>query len=499
MSFFYIFTHTNTGDYVKRQSVWEEYLKKNNFPELTEETNADIVIIGGGITGISTAYYLRKTGKKIILLEKNAIGSETTSRTTGKITFLQDGILTKIKNIYDEATSLEYYHSQKDAIKELISIIDDEHIDCDLCSADSYFFSNTKSKIKEIKSERDILKKAGEQVFEIDRLPDGLKVSYGIRCIGTYVFNPIKYINALAELIKNDLNIYENTKVTKIDKVNNQYIITANNIEIKASTIVVCTHYPYFLLPFMMPLKCSLEKSFIAAYQDHSDLNFSAISNDKPNISIRYVEGTKRFKLLLTNSQNLAFVNAIDKNFNPLKADNISYLWSNTDIITKDYLPYIGELSPSLYIATGYNTWGMTNSTLAGSIISNIIMNKNNQYADLFHPKRRSNIKTLLKYPLYISGNMYSYLYSKINKNKNWYQENVLITNINGVSVGIYFDESGRQFKVKNKCPHLGCSLIFNGEEKTWDCPCHASRFDLKGNCISGPSNYNISFQDENN
>ena len=84
MSFFYIFTHTNTGDYVKRQSVWEEYLKKNNFPELTEETNADIVIIGGGITGISTAYYLRKTVKKIILIEKNAIGTETTTRTKKK-------------------------------------------------------------------------------------------------------------------------------------------------------------------------------------------------------------------------------------------------------------------------------------------------------------------------------------------------------------------------------------------------------------------------------
>ena len=170
-------------------------------------------------------------------------------------------------------------------------------------------------------------------------------------------------------------------------------------------------------------------------------------------------------------------------------------MWSNKDIITSDYLPYIGLIEDNLLIATGYNTWGMTNSTIAGSVISDIILNKENKYINLFNPKRSFNMGKLLNFPLVLGSNVKSYVGSLINKNKSWYSENIKFMNLDGKSVGIYTDDKNKEHIVYNKCPHMKCGLIFNEVEKTWDCPCHGSRFDISGKCIEGPSNYDITYK----
>lgn len=244
-----------------------------------------------------------------------------------------------------------------------------------------------------------------------------------------------------------------------------------------------------------MPLKCSLEKSYIALIKDDSNNNFQAITNELPTLSIRYVED--KYKLILTNSNNLAYSQNDVDNFKKLIKLKPEYVWSNIDIITKDYLPYIGEIDNNLYIATGYNTWGMTNSMVACSVIHDLIANKNNKYSNLVNPKRKNNLSISIKYPLYLINNMYSFINSKTIKNKNWYSNHVRFVKIKGVSVGIYTDDDGEEHIVINKCPHLGCSLIFNETELTWDCPCHGSRFDLSGKSIEGPSNYNITYNQQ--
>ena len=246
-----------------------------------------------------------------------------------------------------------------------------------------------------------------------------------------------------------------------------------------------------------MPLKCSLEKSLIGAYQCNGKKSFNAINHSNPTLSIRYVEDSDiRYKLILTGSHNLCLCKSDEKYLELLKRKKCEYLWSNTDIITKDYMPYIGLIDENLFMATGYNTWGMTNGVLSGKIISDLILNKENEYANLFNPKRSGNLKTFIKYPLYISASAYSYMNTKLAKNKEWYNGKITFGNINGESVAIYHDENNKEHIVKNKCPHLGCSLLFNENELTWDCPCHASRFDLDGKVIEGPSNYDISFKE---
>ena len=176
-----------------------------------------------------------------------------------------------------------------------------------------------------------------------------------------------------------------------------------------------------------------------------------------------------------------------------LKDKDIIMEYTNSDVITPDHMPYIGEIRDNLYIGVGYNTWGMTNGVIAAKIISDDILGIENEYKNVFKPNRIS-LQTILKLPTYIFNNAKSFIGSKLIKNKKWYSRRVKFYNENGKCLALYKDEKGINHIVHNKCPHLGCGLIFNEVEKTWDCPCHSSRFDIDGKCIKGPSNYDISY-----
>ncbi len=155
----------------------------------------------------------------------------------------------------------------------------------------------------------------------------------------------------------------------------------------------------------------------------------------------------------------------------------------------------IGKITDDLLIGTGYNTWGMTNGSLAGKILSDIILNNENEFIDLFSLERHKSLNSVKNILVEIIRNGKSFTINKIKKDKSWYKEKLYFTKRNGKAIAIYIDENNKEHIVYNKCPHLKCSLIFNEFEKTWDCPCHGSRFDLDGNCIEGPSRYNIRYE----
>ena len=176
-------------------------------------------------------------------------------------------------------------------------------------------------------------------------------------------------------------------------------------------------------------------------------------------------------------------------------SEKIKYYWFNYDVVTNDSMPIIGYLQKDnndLLIGTGYNSWGMTNGSLAGKILSDLVLEKENKYSEIFDPNRVFNVNKLINYFSYNIINGYNYILSKVNKNPKFYK-NVEIREENGIKYGVYTDEKGKEYIVYNLCPHMKCSLIFNTVDKTWDCPCHGSRFDIKGKVIKGPSTYDIS------
>jgi len=482
------------------KSIWSSLKQKNICPKLEKDIDVDVLIIGGGITGLSTALNLINSNLKVCLVEKNEIASGVTSKTTGKITYLQENIYSKLKKYHDINKSKLYLESQIYAIKLIKNIIDNYKIKCDFENVSSFIVNNSQEKYNE---EKETLKKFNVNFKETNILPNNKSVKEALYVEDSYVFHPLKYLFSLKEVcLKENINIYENTKIISINKENDYYICKTNSNIIKAKYVVLALHYPYFLIPFWMPLKTYIEKSYIKATYTPKNYKFSSITITKPIESLRYhSENNKNYEIFLTNSHNTNVKNNDTENFNELLSfnnDKPDYLWSNKDIMTNDALPFIGAINSdnTLLIGTGYNTWGMTNGSLAGKILADIISKNNNKYIELFNPLRKINAGKIINFPLILGGNAYSFIKSKLCKQKNWYSKNIRFEKRNGKDIAIYTDENKKEHIVYNICPHLKCSLIFNETERTWDCPCHGSRFDIDGKCIEGPSNYNITYKE---
>ena len=480
-------------------SIWTINNKKREIKELDSNKTVDILIIGGGITGLTTAYYL-KYNKSMCVVDAGLIGSGVTKNSTAKINYLQENIYSKIATTTNISNAIKYLESQIHAIKELINIINKEKINCDLTKVPSYLIAKTKEELDLLENEIKFLKKNNINVTK-DDLKINIKYLKAYKVEDTYIFNPIKYLEGLYKILKKDnINIYENSRILKIKRKNNKYICYSDKYTITANKVVLACHYPYFLYPYFMPIKCSLEKSYMIVSRVLSDENFTCININKPIYSCRYYNiDNDIYQISLSKSNDLSKNKNDILNFNKVKEvfnlddKNIIMKYTNTDIITPDFMPYIGELKKNMYIGIGYNTWGMTNGVLASLIITDLILNRENKYP-LFNPNR-INFQTLLKIPYYIFNNAKSFIDSKINKNKKWYSNKVEFYKKNGISLASYKSDDGTIHIVRNKCPHLKCSLIFNEEELTWDCPCHSSRFDIDGKCIKGPSNYDITYK----
>lgn len=483
---------------MKKKSLWKDTIKLQETKALNQDIETDILIIGGGITGITAAYYLKD--KHVTLIDRGLIGMGVTANTTGKLTYLQDQIYLDIIKAHNEPTAYLYYLAQKEAIKLVLDNIKDNNIDCNLEESQSMVFTNDEKQIAKIKELENFFNKYNIEFGLITNLPIKFPCKYGLKVNDTYVFNPLKYLNKLKEiLIKNNVNIYENTKATTLAKENDYYIVETTKNKIRTNKIIVATHYPFFVKPGFIPFKTHISKSYVIASITDNDQKFNAITNTNPIHSFRYYNDENIYLLYSSishpNSRDLNY----EKNYNKLITQykkyfnyKINYIWSTHDIMTPDYLPFIGKLKPNLYIATGYNKWGMTNGTIAGKVLSDLIKKEKSKYEDLFKIKRKASLKKCSNflYSNYITSS--TLISNKLKSRKPFYHDNVYITKMDGKKVGVYIDEKNDKHIVSNICPHMKCNLVFNNFDKTWDCPCHGSRFDIDGNLIEGPSVYNI-------
>ena len=443
---------------MKNYSIWQDNVMVKHFLKLNQDISCDVLIIGGGLTGISTLYHMKKMNFKTILVEQGRVGMSTTSRSTGKLSYLQNDLINKIRVSVGDDDAKLYLKSQIEAINLVKSIIKKEKIDCDLTKVNSMLFTNKREEVKLLQELKSFLDSCGIKTYETNS--DLVKSKYMFEVDNTYLIHPLKLISGL---VNNLSNIYENTSIKKIKKVDDSYLCYADKFIIKSKYVIIASHYPFFNIPYLFPIKAHLEKSYLSCSSYKHD-KVSLISYSNPFISIR----TYQDNLIYLSNSHVINKDTCDKhNFNELikKISNLSlvpsYLWSNTDIITNDGLPYIGKIDKNMLIATGYNTWGLSTSILAGKILCDILLNKVNDYITLFDPKR-NNFEQIIGGV----GNIY--------KNFNGY--------VNGF------------IKSKNRitCPHMGCKLIYNEIEKSFDCPCHGSRFNKIGEVIMSPANKKI-------
>ncbi|MBQ2237291.1 MAG: FAD-dependent oxidoreductase [Clostridia bacterium] len=430
------------------KSVWQESIERNEFPTLNGDAKTKVLIVGGGIAGILTAYFLQKEGVPYILVEKGKICGLTTGNTTAKITYQHGLIYHKILKSYGTDGAKMYLEAGKTAFDEYRKLC--ENIDCDYEIKDNFVYSIDDE--KKLEKEMDALSKIGFNADFSTDLPLPFKTAGAVRFSNQAQFNPLKFLFNISK----GLNIYEDTFVREI----NQNTAITNRGKITAEKIIITTHFPFINRHGSYFLKLYQHRSYVVALKGAQNVGGMYVDDENTGLSFRNYKDT----LLLgggghrTGKQggNWDELRRFSKENYP-HSKEISY-WAAQDCMSLDDIPYIGNYSkntPNLYTATGFNKWGMTSSMVSAMILRDMILGKDNPFEEIFNPSR-----SILKPQLLVNG-------------------------IEAVSNLICLSDK--------RCPHLGCSLKWNKAERTWDCPCHGSRFTEKGTVIENPSNKNLS------
>lgn len=334
------------------------------------------------------------------------------------------------------------------------------------------------------------------------------EIAGGIKLENQAQFHPVKYIYGLASKI-NEYGglIFTNSQVKDIKRENNEYVTYGKNYKIKSKQVILASHYPFINFPGFYFSKMYQTTSYALAIETNSKIpDGMYITSSEPTISFRNAK-YKNKKIIIIgggnhktgyspeSSLNYGY-KFIEKEAKTIYPDaNILFKWNTRDCVTLDKIPYIGEFSnlmPNMYVATGFNKWGMTSSNVAANIIKDIILGIDNKYAKIFDSKRFRPIKNMGELKNMAAQIVHSFITSRIKIPKEDLSaiknDNGGIIRVDGTPVGIYKDKSGKVFAVEPTCTHLGCLLTWNNIDKTWDCPCHGSRFNYLGKNIYEPA-----------
>ena len=471
------------------KSLWSESCNFRKREALNKDIKTDILVIGAGIAGILTAYMLKQKGREVVVIDAAEIASGNTKNTTAKITSQHDLIYSKLITEFGEEKARQYAKANELAIKKYKEIIEDKRIECNFEEKSAYVYSL--NEVEVLKEEKEAAKKLGIDAEFVQEANLPFKINGAVKFNNQAQFNPLKFLKD----ISNELVIYKNTRALEIKE--NLVVTSGGNIT--AENIVVATHYPIMNAPGYYFMKMHQERSYVLALENKSEIDGMYIDLNKEGYSFR----TYNNLLLLGGISHRTGENEEGGSYDELRkvAKRLypkakeKYHWSAQDCMTIDGIPYIGRYSsetPNIYVATGFNKWGMTSSMVSAMIISDMILEKENDFSEIFSPRRFdlslsiNNIandlietaKNFIAQKVYIPS-------SEIEHIKNGHGG---IIEYNGEKVGVYKNKEGKEFFVSTKCTHLGCQLSWNADELTWDCPCHGSRFDYKGRLIGSPA-----------
>lgn len=493
-------------------SYWIESTKnlEKDYPTLSEDLSVDVCIIGAGLVGITSAYYLSDSDLKIAVIERDKICSHVSGMSTAKITSQHNLFYDYLITSYGSDFAKGYLEANQEAINNIKNIIEQEKIDCDFSMQDSYVYAYSKEELTDIHKEVKAVQSLGFPCEFVKELPLPIESVGAIKFPSQAQFNPRKYVLSLCDIItKKGISIYTNTVARKIDKSDVDYIISTDKNSIRAKYVILATHYPIVNFPGFYFLKMYQSMSYVIAADTKCELPEGMYINSTiPTYSFRTTPYENKKLLIVAGSdhktgEQINLENAYAILENKVKElypqSEILYKWCTEDCISLDKIPYIGDFSsimPNLYVATGFKKWGISFSNIASKIITDKILGKENKYENLFLATRLQPIKNHEELGNMIKESVNSLVINKLKNSPNILEDvkndEGKVVEINGKKVGVYRDCNGEYFFVKPFCAHLGCELSFNNIEKTWDCPCHGSRYAINGNIISEPAINNI-------
>ena len=424
-------------------SVWPEETRKPEFEALKNDTVTDVLIIGGGIAGILCAYMLKQAGVGYMLVEADRICNGITRNTTAKITAQHGLIYQKLIREFGTEAAKMYLEANLKAVHKYRELCGTA--DCDFDTADSFVYAT--DTLRKIENELQALERIGFKAEYSCGLPLPLSAAGAVKFRNQAQFNPLKFLYTVAV----DLNIREHTKVLEFERnkaITNRGVITAEKI-------IAATHFPLLNKHGGYFLKLYQSRSYVIALKSAQNVNGMYIDESEKGLSFR---DYKDLLLLGGGSRRTGMKGGGWKELNEFARNHYPdseevCRWATQDCMSLDGVPYIGQYSvktPRLYVATGFNKWGMTSAMVSAMILTDMILGKRNDYAGVFSPSR-----TVIRPQLAV--------------------------NAAGAIVNLVTPTVPR-------CPHMGCALKYNKDEHSWDCPCHGSRFAEDGKLLDNPA-----------
>ncbi|KAA5532302.1 FAD-dependent oxidoreductase [Taibaiella lutea] len=492
----------------KTLSIWQDVIPFVNLNESPNENDDfDAIIIGAGITGLTTALSLQERGKKCLILEASNIGYGTTSATTAHLNTVLDTPYNAVIKGFGEDNAQLLAQGTKQAIALIKRNIDHYKINCDFEYKDGFLYAENEEQVKDLDDIYDGLQKVGLDVSPVDTIPVPVPFIKAIQFSGQAQFHPVNYLLALTEAFTEKGGIIkEHALVSKVEDKNGTQEVHTPDAVYKAASVVYATHVPPGIS--ILSFKCAPYRTYLLGVtlnDEHQYPEALAYDCEEPYHYFRTVYlDDKKILLVGGNDHKTGHNENTEHIFTELEAyirkhydvRTIDYKWSSQYYESADGLPYIGKYpggNEHLYVATGYGGNGMIFGTLAGHIIADLIITGESAYADLFAPSRlklMASFKNMVTENADVAKHFIADRLSveALEEFADLGKEEGRVVKYQEKQIAIYKDEYGVLKALSPVCPHAGCIVSWNSAEKSWDCPCHGARYDTDGQLLNGPS-----------
>ena len=489
----------------KRASVWLDTASDHDFPALDRPLSVDVAVLGGGIVGVSTALLLKRAGMTVAVIEADRVGAGVTGHTTAKLSSLHGLAYARLSSSFGDDGARAHGEANQAGIEQIAQWVEAEQIDCDFRRKPNYTYATTRESLLDIEREVEAAQRAGLPASYTEETDLPYPIAGAVRFEDQAEFHPRRFVLALAALVQGDgSHVFEATRATGVSEGRPCRVKTTGPA-VTAGAVVVATHFP-FLDRGLYFARIHPERSYALGLRVRgSTPQGMYISADQPTRSVRShpVSGGE---LLIVGGEGHKTGQGGDtiERYRTLErfgrehwdVESIEYQWSSQDNEAVDHVPYIGKFAPHsrrLYTATGFRKWGLAQGVAAAMILEDLILGRKNPWASLYDPGRMkplASAKDLVMENANVAGR---FIGDRLTKRGGRDAAELAsgegdIVHLDGDKVAGFRDDDGALHAVSPVCTHLGCQLNWNSGDRSWDCPCHGSRFSPDGEILHGPA-----------
>jgi len=484
-------------------SYWEKSAPRTTHPPPAADLDCDVAVVGGGIVGVSAAYRLAQDGARVALLEARRIGSGATGYTTAKVSSLHGLTYAKLESSIGPEAARAYGEANEAGLTAIAKLVSDLAIDCDFRRKPNVTYTESAGNRSSIEDEVRAAERAGlpASLAEVDELP--FDVAAAVSFADQAEFHPLKYLDALAAAAAEaGCAIHEEARVMEVDQGNPSTLKTDGGVKVRAGHVLIATHLP-ILDRGLYFARTHPERSYVMLARLRGAVPQGMyLSDENPAHSLRAVPTDDGELMMIGGESHKAGQSDPAERYAALElwarerfdVASIEHRWATQDNMPADKLPFVGRLWPfseRVLTATGLRKWGIAMGTSAAAILADLIARRENPWADTFTPMRahpKAGAASFAKE----NANVATRFFADRIKNRDSADD---LSPGRGAVIGaglgqraVYRDDAGRLHSLSARCTHLGCIVGWNGAERTWDCPCHGSRFDATGEVIEGPA-----------